>query len=192
MDLDYKNFTERMGSFDMEIDLPDDLELLPKVVDTEYLVHYGILGMKWGVRRYQNKDGSLTPAGLKKAQKADDKWVKKNSSKITEKATKKTTKELTSYTEKLIRQPGAFTKAGKLSSSTINAYNKKSVELMNAQVKGLTTPSGKIVSFVAKRGETGFFMALADQGYNMDQIKNGIFDSGKIAYRKTVVNKINN
>lgn len=34
--------------------------------DYEYLMHYGIKGMKWGVRRYQNKDGSLTPAGKKK------------------------------------------------------------------------------------------------------------------------------
>lgn len=30
------------------------------------LYHFGVKGQKWGVRRYQNRDGSLTPAGLKR------------------------------------------------------------------------------------------------------------------------------
>jgi len=32
----------------------------------DYLSHHGILGMKWGVRRFQNEDGSLTSAGKKR------------------------------------------------------------------------------------------------------------------------------
>ena len=37
------------------------------------LCHWGIKGMKWGVRRYQNKDGSLTPAGQKRYNKEMEK-----------------------------------------------------------------------------------------------------------------------
>lgn len=48
------------GEFD---DVDDDEEV--KHSDDGELKHYGVLGMKWGIRRYQNADGSLTDKGKK-------------------------------------------------------------------------------------------------------------------------------
>lgn len=39
------------------------------------LYHFGIKGQKWGIRRYQNKDGSLTPAGRKRVSKEYAKYA---------------------------------------------------------------------------------------------------------------------
>ena len=44
--------------------------LVPSNVE---LYHHGVKGMKWGVRRYQNADGSLTAAGKKRAAKLGEK-----------------------------------------------------------------------------------------------------------------------
>lgn len=154
------------------------------------MYHHGVLGQKWGVRRYQNKDGSLTPAGQKHLEKKDSKWAHKNYEKITSKARKSVSKELNQYADQLLKDPSSVTSKGKLSSSAINSYNRKMAELMNESVKDVTAPSGRVVQFVAKRGEVGVHMALADRGYDMQQLKNGIWSSGRVAYKKENVDMV--
>ena len=47
-------------------------------ISDEELYHHGIKGMKWGIRRYQNADGSLTNAGKKRAERKLNKLFKKS------------------------------------------------------------------------------------------------------------------
>lgn len=58
----------------------------------DVLIHYGVLGMKWGVRRYQNKDGSLTSAGKKRYSNNDN--IKEALQKNTEEPKKKSVKDM--------------------------------------------------------------------------------------------------
>lgn len=62
-------------------------------MENTYLYHSGVKGMRWGVRKYQNKDGSLTPAGRKRYAKAgasNSKGAAKNKPKAVAKAKTKT------------------------------------------------------------------------------------------------------
>lgn len=70
------------------------------------LKHYGIKGMKWGVRRFQNKDGSLTADGRKRYGSEDLKSMQKqvNQGKNVVDGVKKTrAKAAEKQTEKKIR-----------------------------------------------------------------------------------------
>lgn len=69
--------------------------------EVPYLMHHGVLGQRWGFRRYQNKDGSLTPRGRKRLERMGldpDKYNSKTKSKSSKSMTttkRKTVKSMT-------------------------------------------------------------------------------------------------
>ena len=76
------------------------------------LAHHGVKGQKWGVRRYQNSDGTLTAEGKKRVQKYVDKSAEKKVNKLFSKKTKSSKEE--------IPQNPKYKKASELSDKELN------------------------------------------------------------------------
>ena len=146
------------------------------------LQHHGILGQKWGVRRFQNPDGSLTPRGQARLDKKDDKWASTKGEKIKSKIQKTVSKDMNEFVRTQLEM--SYTSKGKISSSTILQYNNKLAQLMNSKIPDVQAPSGRVLRFVVKRGELGVHTAVADAGYDLNQLRRGVFKTGKVAYKQ--------
>lgn len=186
----------RMREYGMNFDnftVGEDNRFSKYIPETGMLAHHGILGQKWGVRRYQNPDGTLTAAGRRRLERADKKWVKKNEKKIYNETYKKSRHEMNDFIRnELNPNIRKYNKNRKISAAYANAYSRKLAQLMNKNVADLESPSGKVVRYVAMRGEMRVATALADRGYDMGQVRSGVYgSSGKIAYRKKNVGIMN-
>lgn len=103
------------------------------------LYHHGVKGQKWGIRRYQNKDGSLTLAGKKRALKMQDQYTRFSNDKkyrdkdgnLTYKGRKKSLKMKEKYSDLTGKQLKKYPTKSKNSTST--APKQKSVKEMSNQ-----------------------------------------------------------
>lgn len=190
-----KAILARMEEYGMNFDEFEvgDANRFKKYIPKSELAHHGILGQKWGVRRYQNPDGSLTPAGRRRLERADKKWVKKNEKKFYNETYAKSRREMNEFVKRELNpNVRKYNKNHKISAAYANAYSRKLASLMNKNVADLESPSGKVIRYVAMRGEMKVATALADRGYDMSQVRSGVYgSSGKIAYRKKNVGIMN-
>lgn len=155
-----------------------------------YLSHHGIKGQRWGVRRYQNKDGSLTPKGRRRLERADKKWIKKHDKRVYRKTYNASKKEMKQFVKTELKGMDKVNRNGTINLRYANAYNRKLAEVMNRKVKDLRSPSGRVIRYVAKRGDIGVYTALASLGADMSKVKSGVYASGKVAYKKNNVGVI--
>ena len=102
-----------------------------------YLEHFGIPGMKWGKRRFQNEDGTLTEAGKARYQKELDRDIKRHWVKTYNEASANFNGDIKAINQKYANRDidmsrGKFTKDDKAYVQEINnAWKKRYAEAAN-------------------------------------------------------------
>ena len=129
------------------------------------LMHYGILGMKWGVRKYQNKDGTLTSEGRKRLG-LDEYDRNHNSDTVLKKGTKASrvisTDRYDEYTDPRL---GGSAEAGKKYIDDVlsreNSYERKYVSIDGVKNSGRANGKEYYTSWFTEEGYSPNYAQVA-------------------------------
>lgn len=138
-------------------------------MENSMLLHYGIKGMKWGVRRYQNKDGTLTAAGRQRKSKEQ---------KESEKQKRRDNRERGTLTDAELRQ-----KINRLQlEQQLDKLTKEQVDQGREYVTGILKDIGKKVAVTAGAGAVLYGLKVAasggTQGFSPAEFANAVFNGG--------------
>lgn len=140
-------------------------------MDYNEIYHHGIKGQKWGVRRYQNKDGSLTPAGKKRQRDTSPEAVAKRKA-IAKKVAVGTAMTLTvaAATVLYAKNPAVH--------SVVNSMAKKTVSSLK-KGGGKAITKGK--AFIENRKNNGFIKGVKDgvKAYKTNNPKKSAAEKGQ-------------
>lgn len=122
------------------------------------LQHHGILGMRWGIRRYQNPDGTLTDAGKRRQVKKERKQLVKNKSILSD--------------QELSRLNNRMNQEDQLKMNYKKNYRRYGFQLCDAmKTVGITAATG-VVLFAGRQA----LNAIPTSGLNMNE-------AGKLIFR---------